>query len=169
MPLCDSYSLPGIGHTDVSNYSPMGKLIVVFSLVLVSLNWIFYTFHHALEVMCILGWSLSFISLIIEAFYFGHLMRRTDSFEKTMMLRKIEGGGIKGWQRMRWLDGITDSNDMSLTKFGIVDGQGGLACCCPQGHNWTELRSMLHNPKCSSRWQGHNFTIHRNKYWIPIQ
>ena len=48
--------------------------------------------------------------------YFGHLMQRTDSFEKTQMLGKIEGGRRKGWQRMRRLDGITDSMDMSLSK-----------------------------------------------------
>ena len=48
--------------------------------------------------------------------YFGHLMRRTDSFGKTLMLGKIEGGNRRGWQRIIWLDGITDSMDMSLGR-----------------------------------------------------
>ena len=58
--------------------------------------------------------------------YFGHLMQRADSLEKTLMLGKIEGRRRRGQQRMRWLDGITDSMDMCL---GVGNGQGGLACC----------------------------------------
>ena len=54
--------------------------------------------------------------LVLKLQYFGHLMRRADSFEKTLMLEKIEGRRRRGWQRMRSLDGITDSMDMSLSK-----------------------------------------------------
>ena len=61
-------------------------------------------------------YSLEGLMLKLKLQYFGHLMRRTDSFEKTLMLGKIEGGRRRGQQRVRWLDGIIDSMDMSLSK-----------------------------------------------------
>ena len=75
-------------------------------------------------------YTLERLMLKLKLQYFGHLMWRTDSFEKTLMLEKIEGKRRRGWQRMRWLDDITDSMDMSLSKLPRVgDGQGSLACC----------------------------------------
>ena len=65
--------------------------------------------------------------------FFGHLMRRTDSFEKTLMLGKIEAGRKRGQQRLRWLDGISDSMDESELVLGVGDGQGGLVCSSPWG------------------------------------
>ena len=76
--------------------------------------------------------------------YFGHLIRRAYSFEKTLMLGKIEGRRRRGRQRMRWLDGITDSMDMSLGELrGVCDGQGGLACCNSWGSKESDTTERL--------------------------
>ena len=75
--------------------------------------------------------------------YFGHLMGRTDSFEKTLMLGKIEGRRRRGQQRMRWLDGITDSMDEFEQAPGVGDGQGSLVCCSPWGCKELDMTEQL--------------------------
>ena len=96
-----------------------------------------------------LEYSLEGLMLKLKLQYFGHLMGRTDSFEKTLILGKIEGRWRRRWQRMKWLDGITNLMHMNLSK--LRDGQRGLVSCSPCGCkelymtewlNWTELQDL---------------------------
>ena len=120
--------------------------------------------------------SLKGLILKLKLQYFGNLMRRADSFEKTLMVGKIEGRRRRGWQRMRWLNGIIDSMNMGLGGFWelVMDREAWCSAVHGVGHNWaTELNyaniNMVWNLSTQdeiSLKQQLNHSI--NIYWITI-
>ena len=90
------------------------------------------------------GCSLEELMLKLKRQYFGHLMQRVESLEKTLMLGGIGSRRRRGRQRMRWLDGITDLMDISLSELlRVGDGQGGLACCSSWGRKESDTTELL--------------------------
>ena len=91
-----------------------------------------------------LEYSLERLMVKLKLQYFGHLIQRVDSLEKTLMLGGIGGRRKRGRQRMRWLDDITDSMDMSLSKlWGVGDGHESLVCCNSWGHKELDTTERL--------------------------
>ena len=110
---------------------------------LLRVPWTAKRFNQSIPKEISPAYSLEGLTLKLKLQYFGHLMRRTASFEKTLMLGHIESRGRRGRQRMRWLDGIIDSMDVSLSKLWEIVKPGKIGK--PGGKKWDMTEQLSHN------------------------
>ena len=124
---CESWTIKTAEHQRIDGFE------LWYWTRLLRVPWTARRFNQSILKEISPGCSLEGLMLKLKLQYFGHLRWRADSFEKTLMLGRIEEGRSKGRQRMRWLDGITGCHEFEQAPWD-GEGQGSLACCSPRGH-----------------------------------
>ena len=134
---CESWTIKTAEHQRIDGFE------LWYWTRLLRVPWTARRFNQSILKEISPGCSLEGLMLKLKLQNFGHLIRRADSFEKTLMLGKIEGGRRSGQLRIRWLDGITNSMDVNLSKLWELVIDGGLACCSPGSRKESDTTEQL--------------------------